>query len=37
MVLPKIALILQKETLRLKGPHDASIDHSLHHFAQAAG
>ena len=29
-ILPETTLLLQKETLWHKGPHEASIDHSLH-------
>ena len=29
-ILPETTLLLKKETLWLKGPHEASIDHSLH-------
>ena len=37
MVLPEAALLLGKQTLRLKGPHEVSIDHPLHRFTQTAG
>ena len=32
MVLPEAALLLGKKTLRLEGPHEASVDHPLHRF-----
>ena len=34
MVLPEAALLLGKKTLRLEGPHEASVDHPLHRFTQ---
>ena len=36
-VLPEAALLLGKKTLRLEGPHEASVDHPLHRFTQTAG
>ena len=37
VVLPEATLLLRKKTLQLEGPHEASIDHPLHHFTQTAG
>ena len=37
VVLPEAALLLGKMTLRLEGPHEASVDHPLHRFTQTAG
>ena len=37
VVLPEAALLLGKKTLRLKGPHEAGVDHPLHRFTQTAG
>ena len=37
MVLPEAALLLRKKTLRLEGPHEASINHPLHRLTQTAG
>ena len=36
VVLPETALLLGKETFRLKGPHEASVGHCLHRFAHTA-
>ena len=35
--LPEAALLLGKKTLRLEGPHEASVDNPLHRFTQTAG
>ena len=37
VVLPEAALLLGKKTLRLAGPHEASVDHLLQRFTQTAG
>ena len=37
VVLPEAALLLGKKTLQLEGPHEASVNHPLHHLTQTAG
>ena len=37
VVLPEAALLLGRKTLRLEGPHEATVDHPLHRFTQTAG
>ena len=37
VVLPEAALLLGKNTRRLEGPREASVDHLLHCFTQTAG